>query len=209
MDSRYAERDKGELRSVYAAARNALDASKRKQWSREVCRHAATLAERTSARTIMAYVSFRSELDLSELIEWCWRKDVRVIVPRCTFADRGMTLHELKSFEQLRPGAYGIMEPDPALAEQLPSDSVPDIVMVPGLAFDKVGGRLGYGGGYYDLFSERMSILARESGKETIWLGVSFEAQLQDHVPGESHDLRLDGVVTEQTIYWSGTTSYS
>lgn len=203
MDSQYAHPSKAELRSVYAAERNALDPLKREQWSEDACRHAAILAEEKQAQAVMVYVAFRSELDLTPFIKWCWQKDVGVIVPKCSFEDRGMTLHRLRSFDQLRPGAYGILEPDPALAPLVPENVVPELVLVPGLAFDRNGGRMGYGGGYYDRFWERMSMLGERKGMHPIWLGASFEAQLRDEVPGERHDLTLDGVITELGIYWS------
>ncbi|WP_214627972.1 5-formyltetrahydrofolate cyclo-ligase [Paenibacillus agaridevorans] len=202
MDAPYVGQEKAKARAVYASDRNALDPEERLRWSIAACRHIADLVERERLRVIMAYVSFRSELDLSTLMQWCWQKDVRVIVPKSIVEGRSMTLHRLDSLAQLRAGAYGILEPDPNLAPPLEDDVVPELVLVPGLAFDRNGGRMGYGGGYYDRFWQRMSDSNERLGKQTLWLGASFEAQIRDEVPGEEHDLRLDGVVTEAAIYW-------
>jgi 5-formyltetrahydrofolate cyclo-ligase len=204
MDSQHAAQSKSELRAIYTERRNALNAGSRRTWSEQAGRHMAELAERMGAGSVMAYAAFRSELDVGEFIKWCWRSGIETIVPRCTFADRGMAMHRIDGFHQLRSGAYGIMEPDPSLAPQLPDTFVPELVLVPGLAFDTKGGRMGYGGGYYDRFWERMSLIgnSKQEKKRPLWLGVSFEAQLQDEVPGEIHDLRLDGVATERGIYW-------
>lgn len=201
MDSQHTPQSKAELRSIYAERRNALDAERRREWSEDASRHMAGLVKQMGAGSIMAYVPFRSELDVAWLLRWCWQSGIKTIVPRCSLKGRGMTMHAIHGFEQLRSGAYGIMEPDPSLAPELPDTFVPELVLVPGLAFDRKGGRMGYGGGYYDRFWERMSLLNKD-GKQPLWLGVSFEAQLQEEVPGEIHDLRLDGVATELGIYW-------
>ncbi|MHA6480586.1 5-formyltetrahydrofolate cyclo-ligase [Paenibacillus sp. strain BS8-2] len=202
MDSQEAAQNKSELRAHYTERRNAIDAENRLAWSREASRYVAELAESQQMKSIMAYVAFRSELDLGELIRSCWQCGIDIIVPRCTFADRGMTLHQINSFDQLRSGAYGIMEPDPSLAPQLEDTWVPELILVPGLAFDKKGGRMGYGGGYYDRYWERLESLGNNENKRPIWLGVSFESQIQEYVPCEAHDLVLDGVVTERGVHW-------
>lgn len=201
MDSQHTPLSKAELRSFYTERRDALDAERRREWSEEAGEHIAELVKRMGARSIMAYAAFRSELDVAWLLRWCWHNGIETIVPRCSLQDRGMTMHAIRGFEQLRSGAYGIMEPDPSLAPQLPDTFVPELVLVPGLAFDRKGGRMGYGGGYYDRFWELMSLSNKEL-KQPVWLGVSFEAQLQAEVPCEIHDLILDGVATEQGIYW-------
>jgi 5-formyltetrahydrofolate cyclo-ligase len=202
MDAGDVGQDKSKARASYAAERNDLDPSERRIWSAAACRHVADFVEREQLSVIMAYASFRSELDLSDLMLWCWRKGVEVIVPKCIVEGRRMTLHRLRSFDGLRAGAYGIMEPDSELAPQLGEDVVPELVLVPGLAFDRNGGRMGYGGGYYDRFWQEMTLRSLREGKRTLWLGASFEAQLRDKVPAQDHDLRLNGVVTEEVVYW-------
>lgn len=152
--------------------------------------------------SIMIYIPFRSELDTTLLIEWCWRTGIKVIVPRCVKESRAMELYLLQAWDELVPGAYGIKEPDPVtvkrwdLAEQLP-----DIVFVPGLAFDASGGRLGYGGGYYDRFHDLLKETAAEQGQRfPLWIGLGYEAQWIDHVPMDEHDAAVDAVITEQGV---------
>ncbi|WP_160308964.1 5-formyltetrahydrofolate cyclo-ligase [Paenibacillus sp. DMB20] len=65
------------------------------------------------------------------------------------------------------------------------------------MAFDRKGGRLGYGGGYYDRLRERLNLQESARGKRSLWIGLAYEIQLMDKVPTESHDLRLDGLITE------------
>ncbi|MOA35167.1 5-formyltetrahydrofolate cyclo-ligase family protein [compost metagenome] len=77
---------------------------------------------------------------------------------------------------------------------------MPEVVFVPGLAFDRQGGRLGYGGGYYDRFAARLS-MQDGTAQQMLWLGAAFEKQLIAHVPLERHDLKMNGIVTELAVY--------
>lgn len=194
---------KTDARTKMAARRNGLDAGERERWSQEASFHAIRLVREHAARSVMVYVPFRSELGLQRLVEWCWEQQVQVIVPRCIAADRSMTLHALQGWDQLRPGAYGIPEPDPDKLPALPRGQWPEMVFVPGLAFDLQGGRMGYGGGYYDRLAEAAGRRIGQAGQAgpMLWIGAAFEAQLVPHVPMERHDLRLDGVVTERGLY--------
>lgn len=180
--------------------RSGMTEAQRDQWSRAACRHAADFVKACGAESIMIYVSFRGELDLSLLVEWCWDNGIDVIAPRCLAADRSMKLHRLRSWDQLAPGAYGIMEPDPALTPEIEPELVPKVVFVPGLAFDRDGGRLGYGGGYYDRFAEKRG-KAGASSTSVIWIGAAYEAQLVEEVPLESHDMKMNGILTERQLY--------
>lgn len=192
--------DKSLLRAAFTKRREALDPAQRRRLSSAACEHAVRLLQRGDYETVMAYVPFRSELDVRPLIEWCWRQGRVVVVPRCVKADRSMTLHRLGGWDQLAAGAYGIMEPDPEKTPALPEGAMPDAVIVPGLAFDRQGGRMGYGGGYYDRFAQA-ALRAGHAGRR-LWLGIAFEAQLADEVPMERHDVRLHGVITEEAVYW-------
>lgn len=188
---------KTELRSVKAASRDSIPEKQRNKLSAEVCDHAADLLKKASAGSMLVYVPFRSELDTWPLIRWAWNNGVTVVVPRSLKHDRSMELYNLRSAEELERGSYGIMEPHPMKAELWDEAAVPDVIWVPGLAFDRKGGRLGYGGGYYDRLRERLNLQESARGKRSLWIGLSYEIQLMDIVPMESHDLRLDGLITE------------
>ncbi|WP_246096632.1 5-formyltetrahydrofolate cyclo-ligase [Paenibacillus sinopodophylli] len=190
--------DKAYIRNQMTLKRNSLSLEQREIWSEMACTQAQEWLEEQGAAAIMVYVAFRSELDFSALIEWCWRTGVDVIVPRCIAMDRSMTLYYLRSWDDLQVGAYGIMEPDPDRAE-MAEQVRPSVVLVPGLAFDRQGGRLGYGGGYYDRFAEAIQNVNREHA-DMIWLGAAFEEQLIDEVPLEQHDLRMSGIITERGV---------
>lgn len=193
--------DKTYIRKQMAMKRNGLRAEQRKIASAAACAKAQMLLESRAIHSFMVYIAFRSELDLSGLIEWGWQTGRDVIVPKCIAVDRSMILYYLRSWDELTAGAYGIMEPNPEVAPTVEKGAAPEVIIVPGLAFDRNGGRLGYGGGYYDRFAEQMQGSAAGNDRP-LWLGASFEEQLIDEVPLERHDLVMDGLITEHEVYW-------
>ncbi|MBO7747395.1 5-formyltetrahydrofolate cyclo-ligase [Paenibacillus sp. MWE-103] len=184
--------------------RDGLSENGRMAWADTVCQLAVDWIRRRNERgrpvsNVMAYVPFRSELDTTLLIEWCWRTGLQVVVPRVVRGDRSMELYTIEAWDELAPGAYGIREPDPATARRCKASYVPDVVFVPGLAFDRNGGRLGYGGGYYDRFRDRLEAQTRQAGDALPpWIALGYGAQLVDEVPMDAHDVRVDAVLTER-----------
>ncbi|MFB9330654.1 5-formyltetrahydrofolate cyclo-ligase [Paenibacillus aurantiacus] len=195
-DMKKAERER------LAGLRSGITAEQRAAWSEAACVHAVRLLEKRGVDTLMAYVAFRSELDTLRLLEWGFKNGKTVIVPRCNPEDRSMELYAITGLDALIPGAYGIMEPNPAAAERIELRQVlPQAVFVPGLAFDGAGGRLGYGGGYYDRFRARVEQAAGLLDEPVPpWIGLGFGMQLVESVPMEAHDARMDAIVTERGI---------
>lgn len=188
-------------RSRFTVLRDSLSSERRTEWSSAACGHLAEWVELRQYSAVMVYISFRSELNLKHFVEWCWVKGIDVIAPRCVNEDRSMTLHRLRNWDELQSGMYGIMEPNADLTPALSNDFLPDMVAVPGLVFDLRGGRMGYGGGYYDRFADALLQKNTASARKDIpWIGVGFEAQLVEEVPLEAHDIRLDGIVTEKAM---------
>lgn len=137
------------------------------------------------ARTVMAYASLPDEVDTHALIERLTDMGKRVVLPRVT-DDRNMELRIYTSPADMTEGAYHIMEPTGALFTAY--DEI-DAAIIPAMAFDHEGHRLGRGRGYYDRF-------LAESGLSTATLiGLCFPFQLIDSVPCEPHDIKVDCVV--------------
>jgi len=152
--------------------------------------------------TVFIYASFRDEPDTSVLMNNCWRQGDRVLVPKVAGAGR-FALHELKDAGELLPGAWGI--PEPAEHTRIWPESrwqEIDLVVVPGLAYDRTGGRIGFGGGFYDRF---MDVLLRSEsgGAGAMVAALAFQEQiLTDCIPMEPHDFRVDLLFTASgTIY--------
>lgn len=156
--------------------------------SQKVLHHPAV----EKAGQIMLYLSFRSEPETFPLLTVLLQKGLRVAVPLCHPLSHTMEAVLLPDPQWLVRGAYGILEPDPvALAEgklQITNKQENDVILVPGLAFDREGYRLGYGGGYYDRYL---------TDYDGVTLGLTFSDCLTEALPHEATDRRVDQVITE------------
>lgn len=135
--------------------------------------------------TIVAYYSLPDEVDTHDFIDWLIAEGKTVYLPK-VISDEDMVLCRYTGAESLCEGAFGIMEP---VGEELPADEAIDVVLVPGMAFDSEGNRLGRGKGYYDRF---LKLLTNPRPK---LIGVCFDFQKVDMVPTEPTDVKVDVVV--------------
>jgi len=153
------------------------------------------LPEYAAAGAVMFYVDTRSEVRTRPFLPAVIAAGKRVVVPCCVQGK--LELFHLESMEELAPGHFGIKEPRPEL-RPAPGKRVDPrelgLVMVPGLAFDRRGGRIGYGKGYYDRLLRR----ARPSARR---VAVAFECQLFPEVPMLEYDVFMDKVITEDAVY--------
>lgn len=144
------------------------------------------------ARCPCIYISLANEAPTQALLDACFANGTKVVVPRVN-GDM-LALHEIARETELIPGQFGILEP--AKDAPLCSPSEVDCVIVPGVAFDGTGARLGYGKGFYD------KLLAPIP--QTPRIGLAFDWQILPSVPLESHDLRMHWVVTPTTCFAVG-----
>lgn len=186
--------DKAALRRRMERVRAELSESLRHTASSVVCGLAAgrldTLRERKgSPLVLLGYLPYRGELDIRPLLETCRRRGDIVLAPRIHKNTRHMRLLEMKHEEDEALGSWGIPEPKENLPEW-PEErlSEVDVVLVPGLAFDFKGGRIGYGGGFYDRLLERFEASGASPG---LW-ALSYNEQAVEEVPMEPHDFRLE-----------------
>jgi 5-formyltetrahydrofolate cyclo-ligase len=142
------------------------------------------------AKTIHIFISKTDEPDTSPIIESAWESGKTVAVP-CVVPESFELFHsQLKSFEDLSSGALGVLEPSPEGRIAMNPESF-DLVIIPGVAFDRQGGRLGYGKGYYDRFLEQTAAFR---------LALAFNFQVLEKVPTEKHDVPMNGILTESGI---------
>jgi len=179
------------LRKNTLKARDQMAASERALKSEAASQQLLSLPAFQRAVNIFVYISYRSELATLGLVEHCLaRPDCQISVP-LTIINEGLEAYLIRNLaEDLAPGYCGIPEPLPAKTEKFDPGLI-DLVILPGSVFDLQGGRLGYGGGYYDRF------LVNDA-PQAIRIGVAFESQLVDEVPMLAHDQRLDYLVTEK-----------
>ena len=139
-------------------------------------------------KTCMAFMPFRNEVDTTYIINKLLDKNVQVALPRvdkATNTIRAFSVTNLKS--DLEDGVWGIKEPRSIMPEILPADI--DLILVPGVAFDKKGFRLGYGGGFYDRFLQETKALT---------IGVCYDFQIINSVPVERWDVPLWKLLSDQ-----------
>lgn len=138
------------------------------------------------AERIMAYAAIPPEIDLTPVIEAVFRAGKTLILPRCE-SEGQMTARKISDLQELMSGAYGILEPRQD-TKLVPAQEI-DLILVPGLAFDQQGRRLGRGKGYYDRF------LRETTGKK---MGIC--SCLLPEIPVEEHDIAMDAVATEDRM---------
>ena len=153
------------------------------------------LTEYHSANTVMFYVDVRDEVRTRQALPAALASGKRIVVPYCL--DGELELFWLENMEELELGMYKILEPKNELrtieAKRLmPADL--DLVMVPGVAFDRNGGRTGHGKGYYDK-------LLQHARLDAPLIALAFECQMFEKIPAESHDIYMDKVVTQDAVY--------
>ncbi len=150
------------------------------------------------ARCLLAYLYFGSELDADPIIESALTDSKVVYVPKLT--GELMSFHRVSSLETpFDRGVFGIREPSGDAPTWAPLSSPgPVLVLVPGLAFDKMGARLGRGKGYYDRFISRIRLEASEMGEPPpLCVGLAYKEQIIASVPTGENDALLDGLITD------------
>ncbi len=179
--------DKGKLRLEVQAKLRALSPIRRAREEEWMTAAVQASSEWQKARTILLYRSVAPEVSTVGLANAAWREGKRTVFP-VTKPD-GLELREASAWTQFKPGAHGIPEPTGAAV----SASEVQLAIVPGVAFDQLGGRLGRGGGHYDRFLPSLRC--------PVW-GLAFHVQVVEWVPREAHDRALDRVVTAPTKDW-------
>lgn len=176
--------------------RKKIDVLRRSKTLGWIVEHSAAVVAKLEAQPffqraaiVHTYVSWRNEVSTHELIRSMLKQEKTVVVPRIEGAAGTLAHARIQSLSDLKPGAYGIPEPpQPVEAYDL---SQIEVVLVPGVAFDRMGYRLGFGGGYYDAFLTQMDALR---------VGLAFDLQLVDEVPRRAEDEKVDIIVTETGI---------
>lgn len=178
-------------------------ASNRKNESREsvgnksiaITQRVINLESFIKGRAIMCYMDFKNEVMTKYIIDHCFEKGKRVILPLVDKVDgvRQIVPYEIIDVERdVSPGTFGILEPKKDSAKIFNPEEI-DLVIVPGVAFDIHKNRVGFGAGLYDRF---LNTVKPDCPK----VGIAFEFQIYESVPVEEHDIPLDFIITEERI---------
>ena len=157
--------------------------------SEAIRRKVFRLAAFRQAKTVCCYVSLPYEVQTWRMIEEMLKRGKRVVVPMTTPRSKRLQLSEVRDLHtELAPKAFGVWEPIPQVVRLVPLREV-DLVLVPAVAFDRTGHRLGHGHGYFDRLLSRLP-------KDTPTVGLAYRCQLLDRLPIARHDRAVKAVLT-------------
>lgn len=183
--------EKRDVRQKMLLTRKKIKKELRAKKSAEIINRLVSLDEFQGVKRVMVYVNFQEEVETRRLIEYFWEQHVEVVVPICDPKKRELNASLLYSFDELAPGNFGVLEPTKQAIRLVDVDTI-DLIIVPGLAFDRHGGRIGYGAGYYDRFFERTP--------DATIIAVAYAEQIIANVPMEPHDKRMPYIVTDNEV---------
>jgi len=181
---------KKELRKIIMNDLKKLSQSTYKEKSKLI--HKQLLQEQAvkNANVIGITLSAFPEVETWTLIEILWNDGKKVVVPKCDPKTRMMTFYEITSFEQLEKVYMQLSEPIPHLTAKITKEQI-DCLIVPGLAYDRQGFRLGFGGGYYDRFL---------SDFKNPTISLAFLMQVVEKIPTDDYDVPIEKIITENEL---------
>ena len=184
-------KSKKDIRKEISKLRDNLDVNEKSVKDKEILKKLLNIKEYKESQNIFVFVSYKSEVDTHEFIKESIKNDKVILVPKVKNKFGDMGAFKINSFNDLKSGFKGILECDESCSEFNKYNI--DIVIMPGLAFDKDGGRIGYGGGYYDRF-------LKDLNKEIPKIAVAYELQVINNIPMEDYDIKPNKIITEERI---------
>jgi 5-formyltetrahydrofolate cyclo-ligase len=183
---------KKEIRNSLLKIRDQIPLDIRTQKDLRIRAALFALPEFLSAKTVLLYASFRSEVETRTIIQESLAMEKRVLLPKVDANNSRLILYEIKSLSELARGYMGIAEPTLPDERRAFIDDA-DLAIIPGAAFDLSGNRLGYGAGYYD-------VLLSERKRNVPVIAIAYEEQLVTSISAEEHDVKVDVIITDERI---------
>lgn len=188
------QEQKNILRAEAHSRRNAQE--NKDELSVGICTRFGALPAYERAKTVMYYIDVRSEVRTRHALPTALASGKKIVVPWCN--EKGeLELFHLENMDELSVGMYKILEPRAELrslsAKQVGATDL-DLIMVPGVAFDRRGARMGHGKGYYDK-------LLQHARLDAPLVALAFECQLFPEIPTAEHDIFMDMIITERVVY--------
>ena len=184
---------KKEIRAYIKKKKLELTTEQIQQYSKQVCDVLARQDFYKKAKVIYPYIAYNQEIRTEPLIENAWANGIEVAVPKVVGED--MDFMRLKTFDQLQLGYCGI--PEPVSGEVIKDEKI--LMLMPGLAFDREFNRIGYGGGFYDRYLEKMS------DSKILKLAFAYDFQVLEHIETEQHDYKIDVLITSDNCFIAPT----
>lgn len=182
---------KKDLRELIYSRRHEMDDEIKKQWDATILHKILKSEFYKNAEVIFTYVSFQGEVDTIKIIETALSEGKTLCVPKVISKKEGMEAYKITSLADLERSSYGILEPKDE--SQLISPLDIDLLIMPGVAFDKNNGRIGYGGGFYDRYLKRIDPGAHK-------IALAYDFQIFDEIPMDEFDERVDFIITNESM---------
>ena len=185
---------KENLRNLIKSKRKSMDANLKLDMDKRIFNYVITSPLYINANMIFIFVSFRNEVDTHRIIEYALHDGKSICVPKVIRDGdkKYMTALQIKSLNDLKPGYFGV--PEPCFKTQPIEGGEIDLIFMPGLAFDRTGGRIGYGAGFYDRF---LTLLDKCIPK----IALAYHYQVFDSIPTDAYDIKVDGIITDQETF--------
>jgi 5-formyltetrahydrofolate cyclo-ligase len=200
--------EKKQIRKSIMQLRDKISTEEKQRYDKAIFQNIIDNEYYKAASTIFIFVSYLSEVDTKSVIIQAIADNKTICVPKVKSKEEGIELFKINGLNDLEEGFHGILEPK-SNCEKLHGVSVSvsddegndvddannegniDLIIMPGVAFDMTGGRIGYGGGFYDKFISKLK-------KDVKKIAIAYELQIIENIPMKNHDVRIDGIITEK-----------
>lgn len=186
-------KQKNEIRKKILSIRNNLTRETARDKSKFIINKFLSTEEFLISKNIMVYMDFKNEVNTKELIQYMLQSNKNVIIPYTDMVNIKIIPVEIKSLDDLVYCKYGYLEPKKECINNPFSEDQIDLIVVPGVVFDKNRNRVGFGKGYYDKLLSK-----RRSGVKAI--AFAYDFQVLESVPFEEHDIKMDKIITENEV---------
>ncbi len=185
--------DKQQIRNKLLEQRSKLDVEFVHNASAQVLKYIQTLSHFFDDKVIALYSSARHEVQTQDLFHYLQSRAQAIVFPRnYNVPERELKFYSVLSLSDLKKGKFGILEPEENPKHEVSISEI-DVYFIPGVVFDILGNRIGYGSGYYD---RALSC----AGHEALKIGLAYDFQVLEKIPWEAHDVAMDKTVTESRI---------
>ncbi len=178
------------VRMKHLQLRNSLSEDEISRKSDEIEKRLFFLPEFKKSNVMLFYASFGKEVETGKMIERALAEGKNVCVPVTSFKEKTLVASSIKGLSDLEKKPSGLIEPREI--NSCPLEKI-DLIVVPGIVFDGGGYRIGYGGGFYDR-------LLRKAPRGTVAIGLCFEQNIAKNIPKQSHDAKMNKIVTEERV---------
>jgi 5-formyltetrahydrofolate cyclo-ligase len=179
---------KSEFRNYITKKRNELSLTEKSEKDNAIYEAIINSELFIKAKMIFIYISFGNEVDTHKIIEKALSLGKEVCVPKVISRLKGMRALKINSLNNLKVSDYGVLEPEDNSEEVFVKDM--NLAIIPGLVFDLKGGRIGYGGGFYDRFFSNTNI-------DITKIALAYQFQILEELPLEDHDVSINNIITE------------